>query len=84
MAIAPAESDSGNFVQRVSAWPAQVKDYVDELQAEMRRVTWPSWKQVRATTTVVIVSVFAFAAYFALVDEVVGSGIQKLFDALTH
>ena len=35
----------------------------------MRRVTWPTWKQVRATTTVVIVAVFVFAAYFAVVDQ---------------
>ena len=31
----------------------------------MRRVTWPNRKQVEGTTAVVIVSVFAFAAYFA-------------------
>jgi preprotein translocase subunit SecE len=33
----------------------RAKEYVADLQAEMRRVTWPSWKQVRATTTVVVV-----------------------------
>jgi preprotein translocase subunit SecE len=71
-------------MERVTSWPAQVKDYYQELALEMRRVTWPSWKQVRATTTVVIVAVFAFAAYFALVDEVVGSAINKLFNSLTR
>ena len=49
----------------------------------MKRVTWPSWKQVRATTGVVIFAVFAFAAYFAVVDTLVGRGIQKLFDTFT-
>ena len=49
----------------------------------MKRVTWPSWKQVRATTGVVIVAVFAFAAYFAVVDTLVGRFIQKLFDTFT-
>jgi len=49
----------------------------------MKLVTWPSWKQVRATTGVVIFAVFAFAAYFAMVDFVVGRGIQKLFDTFT-
>jgi preprotein translocase subunit SecE len=57
--------------------------YVEELQHEMKLVTWPSWKQVRATTGVVIFAVFAFAAYFAVVDFVVGRGIQKLFDTFT-
>ena len=32
---------------------------------------------------VVIVAVFAFAAYFAVVDTLVGRGIQKLFDTFT-
>ena len=46
------------------SWLDKTKNYFTDLQMEMRRVTWPSWTQVRATTTVVIVSVFAFAAYF--------------------
>jgi preprotein translocase subunit SecE len=57
----------------------RVKDYIGELQTEMRRVTWPNWKQVRATTAVVILSVFAFAVYFAVVDTVVGRMIDRVF-----
>jgi preprotein translocase subunit SecE len=73
MATQIQESEPGNFIQRAAGWPIQVKDYFEELQMEMRRVTWPSWKQVRSTTAVVIVAVFAFAAYFAVVDQVVNS-----------
>ena len=73
-------ADEMNFPQRAAGWPARVKEYIEELRLEMRRVTWPQWKQVRATTGVVIVAVFAFAAYFAVVDAVVGKSIQKLFD----
>jgi preprotein translocase subunit SecE len=57
---------------------------VEELQLEMRRVTWPSWKQVRATTLVVIAAVFAFAAYFAVVDQVVSRLITRIFDFFTR
>jgi preprotein translocase subunit SecE len=49
----------------------------------MRLVTWPSWKQVRATTGVVIVAVFAFAAYFAVVDLVVGRAVTRVFDTFS-
>ena len=84
MATQIQESESGNFIQRAASWPIQVKNYFEELQLEMRRVTWPSWKQVRATTMVVIVAVFAFAAYFAVVDQVVSSIINKLFNAFTR
>ncbi len=72
-----------SFPQRAASWPAQVKDYFQELQLEMKRVTWPAWKQVRATTAVVIAAIFGFAAYFALVDAVVGRAVTKLFNALT-
>ena len=73
-------ADVTTITQNAGSWPARVKDYVQDLQLEMRRVTWPSWKQVRATTVVVIVSVFAFAAYFFVVDALVNAGVQKLFN----
>lgn len=84
MAIEIQIPESGNFIQRAGGWPVRVKNYFEELQMEMRRVTWPSWKQVRATTGVVIVAVFAFAAYFAVVDEIVSNAVSKLFNALSR
>ena len=68
----------------VLGWPAAIKAYVGELQMEMRRVTWPTWKQVRATTGVVLACVFAFAAYFYVVDLVVGRGINKVISLFTQ
>ena len=67
----------------IVSWPKAVKEYVEGLQTEMSRVTWPPWKQVRSTTAVVIVAVFAFAAYFRAVDYVVGKTITKIFETLT-
>jgi preprotein translocase subunit SecE len=56
-------------------WIQGTKDYINELKLEMRRVTWPNRKQVEGTTAVVILSVFAFAAYFFVVDSVLQRGI---------
>ena len=78
------EGESGNFIQRAQGWPVQMKNYFEELQMEMRRVTWPSWKQVRSTTAVVIAAVFAFAAYFFVVDDIVNSAINKLINAFSR
>jgi len=64
---------------KVTAWPSQVKKYTEDLRDEMKLVTWPSWKQVRATTSVVIGAVFAFAFYFAVVDQIVGMAIDAVF-----
>lgn len=68
---------------KVSARWSTIKEFFKDLHAEMRRVTWPSRKQVRATTLVVIVTVFAFAAYFAVVDMALGRTITKVFDLFT-
>jgi preprotein translocase subunit SecE len=69
---------------KAPGWPEQTKTYIEEVKAEMRRVSWPSWPQVRATTGVVIAAVFLFAAYFAVIDTVVNAGITKLISTFTH
>ena len=58
---------------------ARTKEYIADLQGEMRRVTWPTRAQVEATTAVVIFTVFAFSAYFFLVDLIMGSAITRVF-----
>ena len=67
-----AEESKVNSLQRA-------KEYFGELKQEMHRVTWPTRKQVEGTTLVVIFSVFAFAAYFWVVDSILLSGTNKLF-----
>ena len=67
----------------VKSWVDGTRDYVNDLKLEMRRVTWPSRKQVEATTAVVIFSVFAFAAYFAVVDSVLAKGLKFILDFFT-
>jgi preprotein translocase subunit SecE len=76
-------AEEQSLTQKAAGWPAQVKEYFEDLQLEMRRVTWPPWKQVRATTGVVIVAVFAFAAYFFVVDNIVSASITKLLNTFT-
>ena len=64
-----------NFIQRA-------KDYIESLKKEMRLVSWPSRAQVQSTTAVVIGTIFAFAAFFWVVDALIGRGITKLFQVL--
>ncbi|HEY3444410.1 MAG TPA: preprotein translocase subunit SecE [Paludibaculum sp.] len=66
------------------AWLQSAKDYIADLKAEMRRVTWPSQEQVKATTAVVIGAVFLFAAYFAVVDLILGRAINQIFQTLAR
>lgn len=67
-------------LSKAGSWPQQTRSYIEEVQAEMRRVSWPSWPQVRATTGVVIAAVFLFAAYFAVVDAIVNSAVNHIID----
>ena len=63
-------------------WPTITRNYVSDLQLEMKRVTWPNRKQVEGTTAIVILTVFAFAAFFFVVDKVMYNavhGIQQAF-----
>jgi preprotein translocase subunit SecE len=59
------------------------KDYVDSLRAEMRKVSWPSRKQVESTTAVVIISVFAFAGYFEVIDTILSKGVHGILNYFT-
>jgi len=65
-------------LEGIKEWPVATKNYITELQNEMRKVTWPSAKQVRATTGVVIVTVFAFAAFFYAVDLVLNRALKQV------
>ena len=65
-------------LSKAVSWPGQAKSYFEEVKAEMRRVSWPTWPQVRATTGVVIAAVFLFAAYFWVVDVIVNSVVSKI------
>ena len=64
----------------VKVWAQETKDYFNDLKLEMRRVTWPNRKQVEGTTAVVIISVFAFAAYFAVVDSILVKAVKAVMD----
>ena len=68
-----------NVMEKASSWVQNTKEYFEDLQKEMRLVTWPSRKQVVATTTVVVTSVFLFAAYFAVIDQIFARGITEVF-----
>jgi preprotein translocase subunit SecE len=54
------------------------------VRTEMKKVTTPSMKEVQATTTVVIITVFIFGVYFFVVDGVIGRTLDALFRYFSH
>jgi preprotein translocase subunit SecE len=81
-AISGAGDNAKSGAATASSWITKTREYFDDLRAEMRRVTWPAKKQVQATTAVVIGAVFMFAAYFAVVDLLLGRAINQIFQTL--
>ena len=53
--------------------------FFQEVKAELQKTTWPTQKEVRNTTIVVIVFVIVCAAYLFVVDKFLESGMQRLF-----
>ena len=70
----------GNFGDRIRSWPERVRTFYNDVRTEMRKVTSPSWKEVRATTAVVVITVFIFAVYFFIIDKLIQSGVSFLFN----
>ena len=53
--------------------------FLSEVRNELKRVTWPSQKEVYATTVVVIVTSIFFGVYLFTVDYGVNSLVQWIF-----
>jgi preprotein translocase subunit SecE len=71
-----ASSDTGSG--KVRGWWDQSTGFLRDVRTEMRKVTTPSVKEVRATTGVVIITVALFAIYFYGVDRIIGFFIDHL------
>ena len=78
--MANLTSAGGNFGDQIKSWPDRIKVFYNDVRSEMRKVTSPSWKEVQATTTVVVITVFIFAAYFAVIDYFIQNGVTYLFN----
>ncbi len=72
-------TEQNALLTTVKSWPERIKTFYNDVRTEMRKVTAPSWKEVQATTTVVVITVFIFALYFAVIDYVIQHGVTALF-----
>ncbi len=80
---AVVETNEQGTMQRVTAGPERFIEFLKETRQEMSKVHTPTRSEVQATTIVVIVAVFMFAAYFEAVDLIFGRGIDQMFLHLT-
>jgi preprotein translocase subunit SecE len=67
--------DEEGLVGKMKALPERISSFLSDVRNEMRKVTFPSRKEVQATTLVVIITVIIFGAFFAVVDQAMGNGV---------
>ena len=49
-----------------------------DVRAEMKRVSWPTGKEVKNTTVIVLIAVIFFATYLFAVDQ----GLSRLINGI--
>src|SRR5271155_2846153 len=76
------ENKPNVVIERATATYERARGFLTDVRAEMRKVVTPSRKEVQATTTVVLVTVFIFALYFWVVDSIFTVGLNKLLSQL--
>ena len=69
-------------ISKVTGFFERTRDFLKDVRGEMRKVVTPTRAEVRSTTAVVIVTVFAFAAFFYVVDSVLDQVLRALLHAL--
>ena len=66
-----ASSGGGNWIRRAIA-------FLRDVRAELGRVTWPTRREVWATTVVVILVSMFFGIYLYVVDLALSAAVQGL------
>ncbi len=61
-------------------WWGRATDFIAEVRSEMKRVTWPSRREVYATTIVVILTSAFFGLYLFGVDIVLNRIVSIIFN----
>jgi preprotein translocase subunit SecE len=60
-----------------SRW-TRLKSFFTDVRLEMKKVSWPSRKEITGTTIVVLFAVFFFGFYLGLLDQVFFVLVQKV------
>ena len=81
-AIAKRTNAEPNVMDKaITVW-SDFSNFLSDVRGEMRKVVTPSWKEVKATTSVVIVAVFIFGLFFFIVDSIFSYGLDRLLKQL--
>ncbi len=61
---------------------ARVKEFIEEIQVELGKVSWPSWEDIKSSTQVVLFMLVVLATVCFVYDWVFQRVILALLDLL--
>jgi preprotein translocase subunit SecE len=61
----------------------KVKTFFSEVITELKKVSWPTRKEVRDTTVVVIIAVIIFGVYLFVIDLALQAILQQIYKLFT-
>jgi preprotein translocase subunit SecE len=70
---------AGRVRDGATGWIGRSRAFLSGVRNEMARVTWPSRREVYATTIVVILTSILFGVYLWSVDLLLSAAIRRLF-----
>jgi preprotein translocase subunit SecE len=74
-----AREQSGGLLGKPAGWWENSRSFISEVRAELKRVTWPSRREVYATTVVVILTSILFGVYLWGLDLILGAAVEWIF-----
>jgi len=74
------QSEGGGALSAPLGWWQRTGGFLTEVRNEMKRVTWPSQKEVYATTIVVILTSVVFGVYLWSIDMLLDRGVLWIFN----
>ena len=75
-------AESGGMLGKPAEWWQGARTFLVEVRNELKRVSWPSRKEVYATTFVVILTSVFFGVYLWGVDLALSAIMDRVFRAL--
>ena len=55
-------------------------EFIDEVRQETAKVTWPAWKEVWITTTMVLIMVALTSVFFLFTDYIISHAVKFVID----
>ena len=82
-AVATSYPNETSIGGRVRGFWERTVGFLRDVRTEMKHVSYPNAKEVRATTTVVVITVAIFGIFFYVVDLIFSRGMDWIFHRFT-